>query len=359
MEAGCDGTEPDPCGPVRERVEAALAEFMDARLRGLEDETAAAVFGTARDFVLSGGKRIRPLLCYWGWRGANGGDCAEILKAAAALEIFHAFCLIHDDIMDDSDLRRGRPSLHRTLAGLHASRRWRGDARQFGIATAILLGDLCMTWADELLHTSGLPRRRLASARRYYHRMRSELCYGQHLDILEQARGPSSTERSLDVVRYKTAKYTVERPLHLGGALAGAPPGLLAAYSAFGLALGEAFQLRDDLLGAFGDPAVTGKPNLDDLRSGKPTVLVAHAVRHAAPAERRLLDRLLGDPRLGEDGADLLRRVLRDTGARAATESMITERGERARAALAEAPIEPCARRALAGLIGPAIHRTA
>ncbi|MFD0851258.1 polyprenyl synthetase family protein, partial [Actinomadura adrarensis] len=167
------------------------------------------------------------------------------------------------------------------------------DAGRFGVSSAILLGDLCLMWADELLHTSGMPADRLAAAREYYQSMRAEVCYGQQLDILEQARGSWTTDRSMAVVLFKSAKYTIERPLHVGGVLAGASPELVAVYSAFGVALGEAFQLRDDILGAFGDPDVTGKSNLDDFREGKPTVLVAHALRNADPVQRNVLERAL------------------------------------------------------------------
>ncbi|MFB4306866.1 polyprenyl synthetase family protein [Actinomadura sp. GTD37] len=348
----------DLCGPVRARVDTELADFLDGRLRGTAGDATAPLFRLVREFVLHGGKRLRPLLCYWGWRAAGGADCAEIIKAAAALEIFHAFCLIHDDVMDGSELRRGRPTLHRAVADRHTAHHWRGDSRRFGVATAILLGDLCMTWADELLFTSGVAAGRIAAARPYYHRMRAEVCYGQHLDIIEQAHGPTTAERSMRVLLYKSAKYTVERPLQVGGALAGTSPAVLAAYSRFGVAVGEAFQLRDDVLGAFGDPRVTGKPNLDDFRDGKPTVLIAHSIEHATPAQRRLIETLHGEPHLDEHGADRIREVLVDTGALAAVEGMIAEREDRALDVLATAPITEPARQALTQLITAATQRT-
>ncbi|WP_262402370.1 polyprenyl synthetase family protein [Actinomadura sp. CNU-125] len=349
----------DLCGPLRARVDTELAAFLDGRLRDLGDETTAPLFRLVREFVLHGGKRLRPLLCYWGWRAAGGADCAEIVRAASALEIFHAFCLIHDDIMDDSALRRGRTTLHQALTDRHTAHHWRGDPRRFGVATAILLGDLCMTWADELLYTSGLAAERLAAARPYYHRMRAEVCYGQHLDIIEQAHGPTTAERSMRVLLYKSAKYTVERPLQVGGALAGTSPALLAAFSTFGVAVGEAFQLRDDVLGAFGDPDVTGKSDIDDFRDGKPTVLIAHAVEHATAAQRRLIRTLHGSPLLDEDGADRLREILVDTGALTAVEGMIKEREDRAVDVLTTAPITEPARLALTRLAGAATRRTA
>ncbi|MFV2173014.1 polyprenyl synthetase family protein [Actinomadura sp. LOL_016] len=359
METGRDTRTRDLSGALRARVDTELADFLDGRLSDLADANTAPVYRLVRGFVLHGGKRLRPLLCYWGWRAAGGEDCTEIIRAASALEIFHAFCLIHDDIMDDSALRRGRSTLHCAAADQHTARHWRGDPRRFGVATAILLGDLCMTWADELLSGSGVPAARLAAARPYYHRMRAEVCYGQHLDILEQAHGPTTAERSMRVLLYKTAKYTVERPLQVGGALAGTSPELLAVYSRFGVPVGEAFQLRDDVLGAFGDPGVTGKSDLDDFRDGKPTVLIAHAVEHATPAQRRLITSLHGSPDLDGHGADRLREVLVDTGALAAVERMINEREGRAVDALATAPIPESACEALARLAMSATRRTA
>ncbi|MEV4255876.1 polyprenyl synthetase family protein [Spirillospora sp. NPDC049652] len=347
----------DLCAPLRARVDKELADFLDGRLHELADEATAPTFQLVREFVLRGGKRLRPLLCYWGWRAAGAEDCTEIVRAASALEIFHAFCLIHDDIMDDSTLRRGRPTLHHAMTDRHTAGNWRGDARRFGVAAAILLGDLCMTWADELLFTSGLAAGRIAAARPYYHRMRAEVCYGQHLDILEQAHGPSTTARSMRVLLYKTAKYTVERPLQVGGVLAGTSPALLASYSRFGIAIGEAFQLRDDLLGAFGDPGVTGKPNLDDFRDGKPTVLIAHALEHATPAQRRVIEALHGHPLLDDRDADRIREILVATGAPAAVERMIREREDRALGVLAAAPITEPAREALTQLATAATRR--
>ncbi|HEX2316318.1 MAG TPA: polyprenyl synthetase family protein, partial [Thermomonospora sp.] len=309
MDAACDPRVTTLSARVRHRVDEVLAEFLAARLAEADEDAVRFAYTTVREFILRGGKRIRPTLCYWGWRGAEAGDSPGIIRVAAALEVFHAFCLIHDDIMDDSDLRRGRPTVHCTLAAQHARAGWRGDARHFGVSTAILLGDLCMSWADELLHSSGVAPERLRAARRCYHRMRAEVFHGQYLDLLEEARGPSSVERSMTVVRYKTAKYTVQRPLLIGGTLAGAPPALLSAYAAYGLALGEAFQLRDDVLGVFGDPAETGKPAGDDLREGKRTALVVAAIERASSAQTTTIRRLLGDPELDRAGVEALRGI--------------------------------------------------
>jgi len=251
-------------------------------------------------------------------------------------------------VMDGSDTRRGQPSVHRRFALIHEKASWSGSANAFGEGAAILLGDLALTWADEMLFLSGLPDVALLHAKPTYDRMRIELMAGQYLDLLEQARGGGSVERALRVARYKAAKYTVEGPLHLGGSLAGAPPNLLASYSAYGLPLGEAFQLRDDLLGVFGDPEVTGKPAGDDLREGKRTVLIALAEERATGAQRSLIRRHLGDPSLTAAGVADLREVLSDTGALAHVERLIATLTETAVEALSD--IRDPARSVLADL---------
>jgi geranylgeranyl diphosphate synthase type I len=307
--------------------------------------------------LLSGGKRLRPAFCYWGWRGAGGAEGEGVVRAATSLELLHACALIHDDVMDGSDTRRGNPSAHRRFAALHRGNGWLGSPDSFGTGAAILLGDLCLSWADELLFDSGLAAESLLAAKPVYDEMRTELMAGQYLDLLEQSMGTGSVDRALRVLRFKSAKYTVERPLHLGAALAGAPRELLAAYTAYGLPLGEAFQLRDDLLGVFGDPAETGKPAGDDLREGKRTVLVDLALERSSPAAAALLRRHLGDPRLDAEGVEALREVITGSGAREMVERMIADRTEDALAALSAAEVEAPAREVLSRLVAAATER--
>jgi len=277
--------------------------------------------------LLAGGKRLRPAFCYWGWRG-TGFDPAlddQAMKAAASLEFLQACALIHDDVMDGSDTRRGMPAAHRRFAHLHRGEGWSGSPENFGLGAAILLGDLCLSWADEMLLGSGMPAEATNRAKAVYDLMRTELMAGQYLDLLEQARGGGSVERALRVVRYKSAKYTIERPLHVGAALSGASPEVIEALSGYGLPLGEAFQLRDDILGVFGDPAETGKPAGDDLREGKRTVLIAIAHERANPHQERTLRELVGDQGLDASGVTELRTIIADTGALEYTENLITE----------------------------------
>jgi geranylgeranyl diphosphate synthase type I len=334
---------------LRQRVSKAVEAFL-ARQRPRLDaisEDLAPVADALESFLLDGGKRLRPAFAYWGWRGAGGVDSDAIVAAAAALEWLQASALIHDDVMDASDTRRGRPAVHRRFGSLHRGEGWRGSPESFGTAAAILLGDFALIWADEMLNTSGLPADALLRAQPVYDEMRTELMAGQYLDLLEQAMGGQSVERAMTVARYKAAKYTIERPLHLGAALAGADDGLRTAYSRYGLPLGEAFQLRDDVLGVFGDPAQTGKPAGDDLREGKRTVLVAKTFARAAPGQAVTLRRHLGDPALTEEGVAELREIITVTGALAETEEVITALTERALAALAVDGLDPVAREVL------------
>ncbi|MDO9486335.1 MAG: polyprenyl synthetase family protein, partial [Actinomycetota bacterium] len=224
--------------------------------------------------LMSGGKRLRPAFCYWGWRAIADPASADqwdgqLLRAASSLEFLQACALIHDDVMDGSDTRRGLPAAHRRFQAEHEREHHTGSSAMFGIGAAILLGDLCLAWSDQLLFESGLPDSSLLRAKPIFDVMRTELMAGQYLDLLEQARAEASLQRARTVVRFKSAKYTIERPLHVGAALGDASPEVFRAYSQIGLALGEAFQLRDDVLGVFGDPADTGKPAGDDLREGK------------------------------------------------------------------------------------------
>ena len=332
---------------LHDRVQQALDGHLDrqrALLAELGEPMDPLVDAVAH--LLSGGKRLRAAFLYWGWRAPGGepGDDDAALRASSAMEIFQAAALLHDDVMDNSDLRRGRPTAHRAFAALHRQQGWNGDPDRFGLAGAILAGDLCLNWTDEVFATSGLPAAALARARPELDRMRTQLMGGQFLDVLEGARGwqdldyPQRIEACRTVIRYKSARYSVQQPLLIGARAAGAAPEALDALARYGDRLGEAFQLRDDVLGVFGDPAETGKPAGDDLREGKHTVLIAHALEHADPSGAELVAASLGDPDLDDDTVTACRTVLLDSGAVDLTEQMITEGAQDALAALDSAP---------------------
>ena len=355
-------------------IEGTLADFLASQIAAL-DEVDPALGGfarTIRDTVLSGGKRLRPTFAYWGWRGVVGphDPVDPVLPALGALELLHTFALVHDDVMDCSATRRGRPTVHRLFAAQHTRTSRHGDPAAFGATSAILVGDLCLVWADQLLACSPLPTTTLFEARACYDRMRVEAVAGQYLDVLGEAQPDAwSVDRALLVARHKTASYTVQRPLQFGLALAvPARPEAVeidAAYRRYGAAVGEAFQLRDDLLGAYGDPAVTGKPSGDDLRTGKPTTLLMLARQLATPAQRAELDQDPAGAVTPADGSGghtgrvaRLAEIIAETGAPSRVEALISERVAEGVAALAQAPIAGDARDALTDLAVTAAHRT-
>nr|WP_317797283.1 polyprenyl synthetase family protein [Actinoplanes sichuanensis] len=342
-----------PRQPVSHRaligaVEGTLADFLACQIASLDtvDPALGGFARTTRDLVMAGGKRIRPTFAYWGWRGVVGSHepVEGVLPALGALELMHTFALVHDDLMDRSATRRGRPTAHRLFAAQHGER--------FGDSAAILVGDLCLVWADQLLARTALPPTTLLDVRTRYDRMRVEAVAGQYLDVLGETDPAAwSVERALLVARHKTASYTVQWPLGFGLALAaGGHAALEEAYRIYGLAVGEAFQLRDDLLGVYGDPRITGKPAGDDLRTGKPTTLLMLARQLATDAQ---LDEF--------EAADITRQaeIIAATGAPAQVEEMIRSRVDAGVAAIAEAPVRTDARAALIELATAATHRPA
>lgn len=322
-------------------VQAELDAFVDrqrVRLSDLGPELSP--FLDAAQAYVTGGKRLRAAFCFWGWRAAGGDpDDPGIIRAAASLEWLQASALVHDDVMDGSDVRRGRPSAHRSFEARHRDANWVGDSEQFGVGGAILVGDLMLSWCGEMFDSCELDRRHIVDASRYLDLCKSEVVGGQFLDLVGQSTGVNSIEQAMRIVRFKSAKYTVERPLHVGAALAGGDDALLSALSAIGVPLGEAFQLRDDVLGVFGDPDVTGKPAGDDLREGKRTVLLARAFENANGEQVRVLSDSVGRPDLTPPEVDALRDIIASTGALAAVEEQIATLEARVSSALCDAPI--------------------
>ncbi|WP_223148590.1 polyprenyl synthetase family protein [Aeromicrobium ginsengisoli] len=303
----------------RTRIDHTLESFVDGQ-RAILAELGPDVENLADAAIgfVAGGKRLRPQFCYAGWLVAGGTpDEPGIVTAAAALEWLQASALVHDDLMDGSDTRRGRPSVHRAFEARHRDEARHGDPVGFGTSAAVLLGDLLLSWCDEMFRSNGLAH--TDEAFRFLDLCKTEVVAGQFLDVAGQTRESLSVAEAMTVVRYKSAKYTVERPLHIGAALAGADPELIAALTEVALPLGEAFQLRDDVLGVFGDPELTGKPAGDDLREGKRTVLVARAAELTDDAGRTLLRTSLGTP----EGVDAVRDLIHASGALEAVEDDI------------------------------------
>ena len=278
---------------------------------------------------LTTGKRFRPLFAYAGFLaggGQNDGTSLKnMLKAATSLELLQACALIHDDLMDGSDMRRGAPAVHRYFENYHFENSMRGDKVQFGLSAAILLGDFALIWADQLINESGLSDEQLRRLLPLNDLMRVELIAGQYLDVRESAATTASVERALKVARYKSGKYTIERPLHFGALIAGTSPETISSLTQFGIPLGEAFQLRDDLLGVFGDPEATGKPAGDDLREGKRTVLTALAIENFSASQLQSFNAHFGDLNISAEHITELRNLITEAGAPEKVEALIED----------------------------------
>jgi geranylgeranyl diphosphate synthase type I len=328
------------------RVDERLGRLFDAEITRWEsiDPTIARPLRALRQLVDAGGKRLRPAFCYWAFVGAGGDpDDPRIIDAGAAFELLHAFALVHDDVMDGSERRRGAPTTHVEFAREHQAGDWRGEPGRYGEGVAILIGDLSHVYADMLLGQVN------ADAAGVWHELRLELNVGQYLDLLATARADRDRTVAHRIARYKSGKYTIERPLHVGAALAGRLGDLQGQLSAYGDPLGEAFQLRDDVLGAFGDPSVTGKPVGQDLREGKPTPLLAAAVELASDGRVGLLDRV-GQPGLSDGDVMAIQQQLVDGGALDEVEQLIAALTTRAIDAIDAADITPPARDELVDL---------
>ena len=322
----------------------AIIDIEDARWSAL-DPTLADPFIAIRGLVLGGGKRLRPAFCHWGFVGVGGDpEDQQIIDAGAALELLHAFALFHDDVMDGSATRRGEPTVHTVHEERHAGE-WAGESRRYGEGVAILVGDLTFVYADQLMRGASGP------AWDIWNELRIELNIGQYLDIVGSAHRERRWEKAAQICRYKSGKYTIERPLHLGALLAAPERAdeLLAPLSAFGLPLGDAFQMRDDVLGVYGDTLVTGKPVADDIREGKPTPLMALACAAATPAQNAVLE-LVGAPGLTNEEIASVQQVIIDTGALAQLEAHISHLTDIALASLDTIPLNAQARDELAQL---------
>ncbi|MFE4050049.1 polyprenyl synthetase family protein [Streptomyces sp. YIM B13518] len=319
----------DVAGAVGRVLDHVLADRVD-RARDLDPLFGDDVAGRVAHFTRAGGKRTRSRFLWWTLRACGGEGAAPVaaaLRIGAALELLQTCALVHDDVMDGSVLRRARPAVHVDVAAQYADAAPAGRAERLGGGTAVLTGDLALAWADDLLAEVPLEGGAARTVRRLWSDMRTEMVAGQYLDLHGQATGSRSLPRALRTARLKSALYSVERPIALGAALAGADDGTTAALCAAGRCVGTAFQLRDDLSDVFGDPRYTGKPAGGDIREGKPTCLVALAhARAAAAGDHRALDvleRSLGHEALTGEGLEEVREVLAGTGARAAVEAMI------------------------------------
>ena len=322
----------DVASRVDKRLEALLAVERE-RWVNIDVDLVPPIDEIAR-LVLAGGKRLRPAFCFWGFVGAGGDPTDElVIDAGAALELLHAFALFHDDVMDGSLTRRGEPTTNAKFEASHGANKLAGESRRFGDGVAILVGDLAYVYSDQLMRNAS------PQAWTIWNELRIELNFGQYLDMLGSAMNERRREKAERICRYKSGKYTIERPLHLGALLAAPTRGdeLTPVLSIYGLPLGDAFQMRDDVLGAFGDTAITGKPVGDDLREGKPTPLMAIATARANAAQLKELQ-LVGNQDLTPEQIARVQEVIRETGALDELEVVITRLTDEAIAAVQNVP---------------------
>ncbi|MFD3610937.1 polyprenyl synthetase family protein [Streptomyces atroolivaceus] len=355
------GPAPHTAAEAAAAVDAVLAEHLRTRLREarrVDPVFAEEVASRVATFVLHGGKRLRTAFVWCGWLAAGGaGDPRTPLRIGAALELLQACALVHDDVMDESPVRRGAPAVHADFARVHKAGRMRGSAASYSATAAVLAGDLALAWADDLLTETALASPYGEQLHREWQAMRGEMVAGQYLDMRAQATGSSDTAQARNIATLKSALYTVERPLALGASLAGADVRVTDGLRSAGRCAGLAFQLRDDLLGAFGDPAVTGKPADEDLRGRKLTYLLAVALRRAAESGDTDALAVLGpEGATGGGGTvDRMRAALERTGARVLVEEEIAELSASSLRHFASVGADVRARREFAALVERAV----
>jgi geranylgeranyl diphosphate synthase type I len=347
-----------PATKLAKRITDELVAFIQAERPNIESE-AHPLLDELEVLITSGGKRLRPRFCYWGHRAAGGEDSPNIIRLAASLEVLHTFALIHDDVMDQSQRRRNRLSTFRALAELSAAIPHRGDPKRFGASAAILTGLLGFVLADRLFYGAGFPQDAAARAADRYDHMRVRAIGGQYLDLLAALRGEADEATTRRIGELKSAAYTVVDPLAIGAFSASADDGVVRVLESYGRPLGEAFQLRDDILSVFGDPDVTGKDHDGDLREGKQTLLIAKARASANANERRVLEKHLGREELRPEDAQALRDVVVSTGALEHANALIDTLGARAKEKIDDPAISPVAQQALIEMADEVTERDA
>lgn len=330
-----------------QQVERYLMSFLTTErdLWAEVDERAIVPIDALSDLIASGGKRIRPAFCITGYLAADGDPNAPgAVEAAAALEMLHVCALIHDDVMDASSQRRGMPTVHAKHSSLHDTRAWQGESRRFGESVAVLAGDLALVYCEQMMaHAPSL----VIPA---WNKLRSELIIGQYMDVAAAAEFSVDPRLSRWIALAKSGHYTIHRPLVVGASMAGRSD-LATAFEAYGEAVGEAFQLRDDLLDAFGDSADTGKPTGLDFSQHKMTLLMGWAMQRD---ER--IHGLITEP---GHTSDEVRRHLLETGVPEDIEKHIADLIEQGCKAIADAPIDPMWRKELADMAMSVAYRSA
>lgn len=300
----------------KKRFDSILKEYLQEKLKKAREvsKQAAVLVKEILRLAKNGGKRIRPMFVYAGYLAAGGRSQDAVMLASISVELLHTFALIHDDVIDRSSLRRNEPTTHKFFEQNQVKSYGR-DLEWYGLSSAILTGDLAATFAHEVLNMAPFPHERVRRAKYYFNKMKEEVEYGEYLDVLSGVKEKVTEDHVLKILEYKTGKYTVERPLHIGAALAGADSSIYEVFTAYALPFGQAFQTQDDILGTFGDEKAIGKPTDSDIKEGKKTLLVVKAIERANKQQKELLKKVLGNCNSSNSEIEQVRQIMRDTGA--------------------------------------------
>lgn len=313
---------------LKERLDEKIGAYFDTAIERAdkEDRLVADALRYSRKLMLSGGKRLRAAFMYYGYISANGKEEEKILDAAISIEFIHAFLLMHDDIIDRDDLRHGVTTLHRYYADMGKRFFPHKDTEHFGNSMAIIVGDMLGAFGNDIIFRSDFSNDLKFQALSKLQDIVSYTVIGQARDVYMEYQGEATEEEILAMYRNKTAKYTVEGPLHLGGILAGASQALLDGLTAYAIPLGIAFQIQDDILGLYGSAERIGKPVGSDIQEGKITLLVSRALRNSTREQQTRIKALLalGERFTTRDGEEFC-ELIRMTGALAETQELAQE----------------------------------
>lgn len=336
----------------KEKFDPLLLEFLDKKITEAEgiDSQAADLTREIKRMAQTGGKRIRPAFMFYAYKASGGKDEEAAIYTSQALELFHTFALIHDDIIDRSDTRRGAPTAHTYFQSLHGKQNLIGDAAHFGLASAILAGDLALSYAHEVFVTSSFSDEAIRTAQRYYNLLWMEVILGEQLDTLGGMKKDVAEKDILTMLALKSGKYTIERPLHIGAALADASDKVFQGFTGYGIPLGQAFQIQDDILGMFGTEEKIGKPVTSDIAEGKKTLLIIKAVEQGNKTQKGIIQKALGNPQVTEQDLEIVKNVVIDAGSLAHSQDLAKKLIEKAKKALSKVVLEKESRDYLLGI---------
>jgi geranylgeranyl diphosphate synthase type I len=340
-------------------VEEELAKFLEEKARSAADERRRRVVEEISRFTLGGGKRLRPLLMILGYAGSKGVVDNRIVRASISIELVHSYLLMHDDVMDRDEFRRGRPTVWRAFRDLRAEAYGLEEATHYGYSMAIIAGDLAAAYAVQALLRSEFEYDVVLKAVELMQDVIEKTGHGQILDMTLEKEPLSAVKEEdvLEVHKLKTALYTIDGPLRMGGILARADEDLLRAYTRYAIPVGIAFQLQDDILGVFGDEAIVGKPVDSDIKEGKRTLLVVKAWERATPEQRRVMERVLGNRLASKEEVEVVREIMRSTGALDYVRELALRLAREGSSALDEADVSSDVREVLKDLAKVVVER--